>query len=206
MTDYDDEIIVTLPSGAPFPVLNEDEEQFLNDKMGMYTSTFKFENVSDLGELDRVITFELLVYRYGVWLGRRADYDGKPVDERDLRKDLKDASLELRQVKKALGIDKVTRDKERGEGSLHEYKQKLLQRAKQLGIHREHQLDFALELMNQTIGLLNRHKNATPEEQREFRCSESDLIDWMWTVMKPEFEAIDAHFRANTQRYWVQEQ
>lgn len=199
------DIIVTLPSGAPFPVLTEDEERYLYDKIDEYRTAFKFENVSDLAELDRVVTLELLIYRMGVWLGRQADYDGNPTfDPKDLRRDLKDASTELRQIKKALGIDKASRDRARGEGSVYQRVETLLQRARAFELHRCRQSERSIELCNQLISLVQLHYNTAdvPAEQKEMRVTAPEIVEWVWTVLKPEMEEIDRHFRETEQHYW----
>lgn len=195
----------TLPTGATIDVLTTDEAEFIAERVDRYTTEYRLTNISDLAELDRIVAGEMFAQRYQAWLAQGHTYDSRPLDDVGLRKDLKDLSLELRQVKKALGIDKLNRDKQKGEGSTHQFLGNLLLRAKQFGVHRETQLDRALELVNELVGMVTFHRNATPELRKEFHATADDILDWIWDVMRVEYDAIDRHFRENVQRYWVRE-
>ena len=198
-------IRVALPSGSTLEVMVEREAEFITERVERYTTEYRLTNISDLAELDRVVVGEMLAQRYMSWLSAGQTYAGTPFDDFALRKDLKDLSFELRQVKKALVIDKINRDKQRGEGSVHQYIAKLLSAAKELGVHREHQLDKALELVNELFGMTTFQKNASPDQQKEFGATPEDIVTWIRDVMWPEYDAIDAHFREHQQKYWVRD-
>jgi hypothetical protein len=149
--------------------------------------------------------FEMLVHRYGNWVSRRLDYFDEPVDENGLRKVMHDLSGELRQLKKSLGIDKVGRDKERGDDSVPAYLEKLRQRAKEFGVNRNNIMDKGFELCNQLIALYQLMSNCDQQEQIEMKCRPEDIIDWLGTSFIPEFTAVDEAFRKTSQRYWVQD-
>jgi hypothetical protein len=199
-----DEVEVTLPSGGTFSA-SVHEAEFISDLSRRYTTEFAFQSSSDLSDLDRVVIFEALVRRWGRWLSRRVDDTGLPIDEKTVGDRISNTSSELRQLKKLLGIDKVAREKAKGEGSVPHYIANLLERAKAFGVHRERQLDKALELANQLSSLVVLHRNCTEDERRSLHVTQGDLIEWIETVYIPEFEAIDAHFRANEQRFWVRD-
>lgn len=197
---------VTLPSGAPFEALNDEESEYFRGQAAKYVEQFALVSVADLADLDLVLMLEFQIYRVNRWLSRRADYEGKAIDETKLRAQMTEMSRELRGVKKQLGIDKPTRDKTSGQGSPAQRIASVMARAKAFGIHRENQLDKALELSFQVIALVTYHRNANPEERRTRHIEADDVIEWLWTVYKPGFEEVDAYFREHVQRFWIRDQ
>lgn len=209
MVDLDlaieDGLPVRLPSGAEYKVLTQSEVNYVKKRVKDYTAAFKWDNTSDLQDVDRMIMFELLVYRLGLWVSRRRDYVGDPVDENQLRKSMNELSAELRQLKKALGIDRISRDKERGEDSVPQYLENLRQRAKEFGINRNMMMDKGIVLSQQLIALHTLYRNCDALERVEQRCRADDIMDWIATVYVPQFSAVDKKFREGAQRYWIQE-
>lgn len=201
----DDLIEVKLPSGGKFSVYRR-EHPHIAERVKRYMADNHFTNVSDLQELDRVLILELLVWRQGQWASQQKDYWDQPVDEREINRQIKDMSTELRQIKGALGIDKVTRDKMRGEDSVTKYLENLKIRAREFGVLRERQLAKALELFNELKAKVILFDNTTPDERRELGIAMEDVIAWLRDVAVPEYDAVDAHFRENEQRFWVRSQ
>lgn len=200
----EDTFTVESPSGAPVIVLTQQEVDYFEDRAQRYVSTHVFQDVSDLQDVDRVIMMELMIWRWGNWLTTGSDYYGSHVDERELRGYIKDYSLEVRQLKKLLGIDKAARDREKGE-SFPVYLEKLLDRAKQFGVMREKQLDKALILFNELKALVTLHNNCDDQERKENNCELSDIMEWIQTVAFPEYDAIDEYFQEHQQRTWIRE-
>ena len=201
-----DLIEVELPSGNPFEVLTDEEADYVERLVTEYTSAFEFTNISDIQDLDRIIFLELHVYRWSRWSSRTINYAGEKVDQVDLQRRVKDFSGELRQLKRNMGVDAVTRDKAKGEGSIPHFIATLRTRARIFGVHRETQLDRALELTNQLIGLVTVWKNCIDdEERRQLHHTTEDVIGWLLEVYMPEYQEIDAHFRAHNQAYWVRD-
>lgn len=197
---------VQLPSGGMQPVANQAEQQWLTRVVERYGEEIRLTVVTDIMELDRILIMELLVHRYGIFLGQGEDYQGKPVDADRLNVEVNKKSLELRGLKKLVGLDKPTRDKARGEGSIYAWIQDVLMRAKGFGVHREKQLDAALEGINELIGMVTFYRNASDAQRREFRHTADDILDWIWDVLRVEYEAIDAHFREHEQKLWIRDQ
>lgn len=198
------EVEIALPSGLPFHAAPH-EAEFIAGLSRRYTTEFAFQSSSDLQDLDRVVIFEMLVQRWGRWMSRRMDDDGVPIDEKTVGERIGSTSTELRQLKKLLGIDKVAREKAKGEGSVPHYLANLLERAKAFGVAREKQLDKGLELANQLSSLVLLHRNCNEDERRSLHVTQADLIEWIETVFVPEFEAVDAHFRTHDQKFWVRD-
>lgn len=202
-------IFVDLPSGTPFPVLNEAEAEHLKRRVAEYLDQFQFNNVSDIAVLDAIVTNELIMFRDATWASRRQDYNGKPIDaatEAKLRQSVKELSAECRQLRKNVGIDKVARDRARGEGSIHQRWQNVCDRAERFGIHRNEQSAKAIELAMQGISLIDYFKNCTPDERDLLHMNEADIIEWFDTVFRPEFLALDEYFREHEQKLWVRDQ
>lgn len=204
--EHDDELRpVMLPSGGLFQVYDR-EVGYFQERVKKYLSDNHFTNVSDLATLDQVLMGEMLVWRWMNWVTQQKDYWGDPVDESGLAKTIKDMSTELRQLKGALGIDKITRDRQRGEESVSAYIKNLKIRAKEFGVNREKMSSKAIELFQQLKAEITLYDNCTEDERKELGKTTPELLDWIRNVAIPEFDAVDAHFRANQQKYWVREQ
>lgn len=198
-----DMVHVGLPSGASFPV-HQQEVAYLTGLAARYMEDLKFTNIVDLQDLDRLLIIELMCFRWGVWLSQGRNYDGEELENaRDVAQDLVKQSAEARQLKTQLDVTKKARDKAKGEDSVPVFISNLLARAKEWGVHRENQLDAALELMNELKALVKLHANCDDEERAEMHVEIEDVLEWIVAVMIPEYDRIDEYFRANAQRYWV---
>ena len=65
---------VTTASGQTIEVLSDSERLYYKGQAARYQAENKFDNTSDLLELDRLVFMELLVFRASSWLGRGQDY------------------------------------------------------------------------------------------------------------------------------------
>ncbi len=195
---------VSLPSGAPFDVLTDEEAAYLENLCREYGTTFQFTSVSDVADLDRLVSMELISHRLNQWSIRRRDYDDKAIDEKATLEAGKGLSLEIRQLKKLLGVDRMTREKQKGDGSLAHYIQNLLRRAKEFDVHRDDQRDLALEMSMQLIGMVGAYRGMTVEERRELHYTAEDLLDWVQDYFAPAMEELDAAFRQH-QKTWIRD-
>ena len=195
-------VSVQLPSEAIFPVYAE-EVGYIQERVRLYMDQNHWPQITDRQDVDRMVVLELFCYRWGVWLSRQRDWWGDAIDAKQVQGWLKEHNTELRQLKKHLGIDKVARDKQRGEDSVAAYIANLQIRAKEFGIMRERQLDRALELFQQLKALLTLNQNCDAKEQREMHVTDEDLLEWLRDVAIPEFDEIDEHFRTHQQKTWV---
>lgn len=147
-------------------------------------------------ELQREANYHGLVWcpevPNGVWASRRegiVHYTGN--------------SREIREVKVALGIDKVSRDKDKGE-SLPDYLTKLLERAKTFGYHRNKQYELAVSKIYELRSMLLTHDRCDEIEREELDLSVESIIDWIRTNLIAEWDELDRSFRAN-QAIWIRE-
>lgn len=195
-------IPVELPSGAFYEVLTQEEAEYVEGKTADYTHGFQFNNVADLGELDRLVEMELLVHRYNRWLGRRKDYKGAAIDEGPLQTKVNSWSTEIRQIKLKLGIDKVTRDRQRGEGSVAQRWTTTITRAKAFGVMRCKQASMAITLAQQLIALMDLRRNTDDIDKERLKLSDAGILEWIDTRFRDDFTEIAAHFRKTEMHYW----
>lgn len=197
---------VQLPSGATWYVLTQDESDYLVDRVHRYLTDNRFTNVSDVQDIDRMVMFELLVHRWTLWLSKGVDYYNDEVNSRELADRVNAYSTEIRQLKKGLGVDKVARDRARGDDSVVAYLEQLKVRAGEFGIMRNEQFSKVIELFHQLKALIIYNANTDELEKREQHITDEDLLDWIKNVAIPEFDAIDATFRDEKQKLWVRSQ
>jgi hypothetical protein len=199
--DYDYE--VQTPSGARLPVLTEGEVEYYEDRARRYTSDHKFSTVTDLQDLDRVLSTELMLHRYDVWLALGNDYWGQAVSERDLLRYVKDLSTSLQTLKKSMGLDKATRDKDQG-ADFVSWLEDVRRRAKEFGVMREEQLSVGITLFHEIKAKVQTYRNADRIEREELGLQPEAVLDWMWNDVFPRFDKVDEHFRTKSQKYWTE--
>jgi hypothetical protein len=205
--DDEDESLVlgvdaTTPSGATITVMNQSEADYYDQVHKRYLTDNKFKNVSDILELDRILVMELMCYRWGIWILAEEDYYGRKINPTEVQKSIETYSREIRGIKKDLGIDKSTRDKDKGD-SVAEYIQMLGTRAKEFGIVRNNQAGKAIELLMEARALITLYENSSASERKEFGANLENIVDWFKTKFE-EFEQIDKDLRKN-QATWIRD-
>lgn len=200
-----DGIPVTLPSGSSFPVATDSEQRYVEERARRYMTDNHFTNVSDLQDVDRMLMFELFIHRWSMWMSKGMDYFNEPVDEQKISRQINEYSTELRQVKKNLGIDKVTRDRQRGDDSISTYLENLKIRAKSFGVTRNLQATKSVELFQQLKAQIIFHDNADEIERVENAVTIDDIIEWLRSTAIPEFDKIDDEFRKSEQTMWIRQ-
>ena len=198
----DDFVEVISPSGATVRVMNQEEADHFERISAQYQTDNKFTNISDLLELDRILTFEIASYRYSQWFNRGEDYDGRKISAPDAQKALELFSKEIRGIKKDLGIDKSTRDRDQGE-NLAAYIASLGVRAKEFGITRNKQAVAAITLLMEIRALVALYENSSESERKTFGATLDNLVHWI-KEKSEEFDQIDAELRKK-QTYWTRE-
>lgn len=209
---------VTVASGKTYPVKTitgyeldlqtEKEQKYYRAAQSKYLSENKFTVESDKRALERLIFYELLIFRWQSQLGAGRNYDDnwlQPADEDQLRKNVKETAPLISQIQIDLGLTKSQRERDAYE-SVGAYIQKIQQAAKQHGVRREKQLGRALELTNELFSLVGAYARSNENERRKLGFeSAEDIVEWVLTYMKPRFDEVDEHFRKNQQRFWIRE-
>lgn len=194
---------VESPTGSTFYLQTASEAEYYERQKRKYQEHNKFTNISDLEDLTRLLTLEVMVYRWSTWLTQGFDYLASRVDESGLKNSVREYSVEVRQVKTTLGIDRATREKDKGE-TLGEYIQNLLNRAKEFGYHRNDQYSKAVTLLWELINQVQTHDRCNDDERKELDLTESAIVDWVRSVVMPEWDAINQSFRKQ-QAIWLKE-
>lgn len=200
------ELLVTQFSGEELPLMTHAEVRWFNTNRDMYREQTKFTETTDLLDLDRLLIQELMIYRMSQWLASGSDYDGFEIDETMLRRNMREMSEQITRLKSSMGLTKSARDEAANTGDLSSYITNLKVRARIFGVHREKQLTRALVLMNELSAIVGAFDRSDAEERTKIGFeSEKDILDWVRNTMLSEFKELDAHFRANQQRYWIRE-
>lgn len=194
---------VTTPSGGTINLMTQEEADWYDQRRDLYVTQNKFTNQSDLSDLDRILLMEAMIERWGVWITQGFDYFHTRIDEKQTQQNISEYSKELRQVKKALGIDKVTRDKDKAE-SVGDYITKLLQRAKEFGYHRNQQYEKAVTLIYQLKTLVNTYDRSDEQEREDLGLSPESIMEWIRENLIADWDEIDENFR-EVQTTWVRE-
>jgi hypothetical protein len=197
---------VALVCGEELTVLTAAEARWFIQSRDMYMAQTKFSDNTDLKDLDRLLAQELMVFRLTQYLSAGVDYDGFEIDDTLYRRNVREYSEQITRLKSSMGLTKAARDEAANDGDISAYLSNLKMRAKIFGIHRETQLTACLVRMEELSSVIGAFDRSDDEERDRLGFKdEKEIVDWIRTRMLPEYREIDAHFRENSQRYWVRE-
>lgn len=194
---------VQTPSGSDLNLQTPEEADWYEDRRDRYRKDNAFPNVSDLMDLDRLLTLEVMINRWTLWLAQGFDYFHARVDEGQLKNNIKEYSVEVRLVKASLGIDKATRDKDKGE-SLADYTGHLLKRAKEFGYHRNEQYELVVTKFYELRAMVMTYDRCDDEERALLDLSMENILQWIRDRVIKDFDAHSEAFRKN-QAIWVRQ-
>lgn len=192
---------VQTPTGSDLNLQTEGEAKWYEKQRDRYLSDNRFTNVSDLEDLTRLLTLEILVYRWSTHLAQGFDYLAGRVNDTELKNAIKEYSTEIRQLKGSLGIDRAQRERDKGE-SVGDYVAMLLKRAKEFGVHRDTQYSKSVTFLWELINMVQTHDRCDEQERRELDLNEKDIIQWVRDTLIPEWDTINKAFREN-QKTWI---
>lgn len=195
-------------AGQTIQVQGSGERDFYVNQQQKYMAENTFTAITDLQDLDRLLFLELLVHRATCWLASGQNYHGEllsPSEEADCRKVIKENAPLISTIKNDLTLTKSQRDKEQFE-SVGKYLTDLKARAREHGIKREKELGKMLALGKELFSIVGTFDRADEVERQKLGLeSTDDIVDWVRTVMKPEFDRIDDYFRTHQQKFWVRQ-
>jgi hypothetical protein len=195
-------------TGYDLELQTDGERAYYRSAQQKYTAENKFSVASDLRALERLIFYETLVFRWQSQLGSGRSYDGAilmPVEEDQLRKNVKETAPLISQLQSDLGLTKSQRERDQYE-SVGAYIARLQLAAKQHGIRREKQLGRALELVQELFSLCGTYRRSSEHERRKLGFeSAEDIISWVLEYMRPRYDEIDEHFRTHQQKFWLRD-
>lgn len=197
---------VKLVSGKAAEVMTAEEAAWFNESRDAYMDQLKFTETTDLRDLDRLLTLELMHFRWSRWSMAGEDYDGDMTDDEQLRKNIKEQSDAINKLKESMGLSKKARDAATAEGNFAAWIDDLKARAKVFGVHREKQLTKSLTLMKELATVVRAFDRCDAEERHKIGFeSEGEIVTWIRNVMLPEYDVLDDYFRTHNQKYWVRD-
>jgi hypothetical protein len=188
-------------TGTDVHLQAKSEADWYRSQREKYQSQNHFTNISDLQDLDRLLTLEVMVHRWSTWLTQGFNYDGEHIEPHMLKSNIADYSKEIRAIKAALGIDRVTRDKDKGE-TVGDYLTNLLRRAKEFGVQRNKEYETAVTLMWELINRVQTYDRCDDLERRDLNLSPESILEWVRTQVIPEWNTITTSFQ-DDQRMWI---
>jgi hypothetical protein len=194
---------VISPTGSPFHLQTEQEAEWYERQRDQYLTHNRFTNVSDLEDLARLLTLEIMVYRWTTWLTQGFDYLAGRVNETELKNAIKEYSVEIRLVKASLGIDRVTREKDKGE-TVGDYIANLLERAAEFAVHRNEQYALSVTFIWELVSMIETYDRCDEQERRELDLSPQSIMEWVRTRVMPKWADLNESFRA-VQTVWINE-
>lgn len=194
---------VLTPSGSELHLQTPEEAAWYDSRHQRYTTDNIFTNISDLQDLDRLLMLEALSYRWGLWMAQGFDYVYSRVDEGQLKNSIKEYSSEIRLLKSSLGIDKSTREKDKGT-SLADYTTELLRRAKEFGYHRDEQYEAAVTKFYELRSMVMTFDRCDEEERALLDLSEGTILEWVRQKVIKDWDEMSSAFRKN-QSMWVRD-
>lgn len=196
-------ITVNTLTGGTIEVMGQAEADRYAQAQAAYTTGIQFTEHSDKEDLERILFMELMSYRWGRWLMSGKEYDGTIVtNEGELRRWINDYATQITKIKESLMLDKKGRETNAAQ-TFAERWQKLSQHARDFGIMREAQLGKALEIMNGLFSIIATYDRSDEEERRVLGFPNADSILQYIRESRPEFDAVDQHFRTHQQKFWV---
>lgn len=192
---------VTQPTGSSLNLQTEGEAIWYERQRDQYLDHNRFTNVSDLEDLSRLLTLEIMVYRWTTHLTQGFDYLSGRVNETELKNAIKEYSTEIRQIKSSLGIDRAQRERDKGE-TVGDYVATLLRRAKEFGVHRDEQYSKSVTYIWELISMVQTHDRCDETERRELDLTEASIVQWVRERLIPEWDTMNKSFREN-QKIWI---
>jgi hypothetical protein len=195
---------VKTPSGSSLRVMTDEEAKFYNDNKKKYLEQYKLSTVSDVQEIERILLMETMCHRWQTWLTQGFDYDEGLISAEEMRRNIKDYSAEIRQCKQSLGIDRVTRQKDKGE-DVASYIDNLRVRAREFGIMRNQQAAMAIQLFKEAETLIGLYYRTDNPEREYLHLNREEIFKWFVEVAIPKMNKIDEEFRQTSQKMWIRQ-
>jgi hypothetical protein len=192
---------VRTPTGSDLYLQAEGESKWYERQRDQYLKDNRFVNVSDLEDLSRLLTLEIMVYRWTTWLTQGFDYLTGLINQTELKNSIKEFSTEIRLVKASLGIDRLTRERDKGE-TVGDYVATLLKRAKEFGVHRDDQYAKAVTYLWQLISDVQTYDRCDDQERQELDLTPDTIVGYIRDTIIPEWADLNDSFRKN-QKTWI---
>jgi hypothetical protein len=169
--DEPDVYEVELPGGGKLPVRDEHEVVMWNTTMRRYISDYNLTKANDLVLLGAILSQILSMYR-----AQRDLSDPKKAANAQVL--ITKATQEIRAGEKALGVDKVSREKG-GAHTIADYVGNLKKAAYEKGIHISERVTEYERVMMEARWKIRLLRNGDVEDRAYHSISERSIIDWL---------------------------
>lgn len=203
----DDAHLVELPGGgAHIPLQSKEEVDRWQTLEAAYRDQYDLRKINDLTNLGTLLVQQVNLYRAQMGLSGRVpvlDDFGLPTGEyeqrvlkasevRSFQDQITNASKEIREIERAMGIDKKSRD-QAGDESLRSWLVQMKARAHRYGLHVSKRVtkyeEFAMELRWR----LRLNEIGDAEDKHYEECSDEGIIRWARAQLA-ELEQADRQF------------
>lgn len=184
---------VTLPAGGELVLHTQDEVDMWEQSAEKYTKEYRLTKPNDLVLLGVILTQNLALFRAqqqingmepefdpsGIPTGRyKKITNQKSADRTAQQKITIEASKEIRELEKALGIDKKTRESG-GAHNVADYLTKLKKAAHMYGVHISKRMKRYEQTMMEARWKIRLLRNGDPEDLKEHDISEASIVKWL---------------------------
>lgn len=197
---------VRLISQKEITVQTDLEAEWFNETRDGYLHDLKFTEQTDLADLDRVLVQELMIFRWTQQISKGEDYEGDPVDAKQMAMDIRAFSDQISKLKENMAISKKQRDSAANDGNFSAWFTDVKDRARRFGIHRQQQLTQMISLGKELFYIVDTFDRSDEEERNKMGFpTEKAILEWVRDTMKPEFDALDKYFREHEQKLWIRD-
>ncbi len=197
-------LTVETPLGGSLTLSSPADVTVYEQRRDAYRRDFEFENASDLGGLETLLSLEVSLAQIQRCIAQGRMDNGQVLRPTDTARFLTQSNALIQRVeaqKRSLGMDRESRARATADNP-GTYLSTLLIRAKQYGASRNEEVIKAVDLWHALKGIVERYDRSNDFERMQVGItSEADIVDWIRDKF-PEFDAIDARFRSG-QKDWV---
>lgn len=197
---------VDQPAGGKIILRSQEEVDYYNETAKAYMEDYRLVRASEKVLLGAILAQVITIYRAqlelvgvkpkkdnaGVPTGEYEDVKLTSADRNGLQKQISDATKEIRDTEKQLGIDKKSRDAGGAETTAN-YIATLKKAAHRMGVHIHRRLHLYEEFAMQMRWRLRLLRNGDDEDRRYHNISEANICAWAENVLK-QIEDFDKKF------------
>lgn len=206
---------VELPAGGSLLLHSLEEVDLWEESAKRYVQDYQLTQQNDLLLLGAILSQQLAMFRAQQRMnGMTPELDGKGAPTGQyVRKELKvadmgaaqstivKASTEIRELEKALGIDKKTREAG-GAHNVQNYVQTLKAAARQYGVHLSKRMQKYELMAMEARWRIRLLRNGDAEDRRYHGITEQKVIDWLEEQLV-ELEKADQEFAREKHRVFI---
>lgn len=206
---------VELPAGGRLNLHSIDEVELWEESSQRYRQDYQLTQQNDLLLLGAILTQQLAMFRaqqrmngmtpelnpQGRPTGNYVFQQLKVSDMSAAQSTITKASTEIRELEKALGIDKKTREAG-GTHTVQNYVGTLKAAARQYGIHLSHRMREYEKVMMEARWKIRLLRNGDVEDRQYHKLTERTLVDWLERELT-RLEDVDKQFAREKHRVYL---